>query len=132
VLLATIVIALAVSLAGWRIASGFGAAAPHHPAASSPAARPTAGRFVRVNGAALAGQPARAVARLLRRSGLLVTVTRQPARHAEPGTVLRVYPTGKIQVGSPVTVVAVAFSDRGHGHGRGNGDGSGNNQGGGD
>ncbi len=132
VLLATIVIALAVSLAGWRIASEFVAAAPHHPAASSPAARPTAGRFVRINGAALAGRPAKAVARLLRRSGLLVTVTRQPARHAEPGTVLRVYPTGKIQVGSPVTVVAVAFSDRGHGHGRGNGDGSGNNQGGGD
>ena len=130
--LLAVIIALAVSLAGWRIADGSGAASPPGPAANSPAASPAAGHFVDVNGAALTGL-AGAVARLLRRNGLLVTLTRQPARHAVPGTVLRVYPTGKVKAGAPVTVVAAAFSgrDHGHGHDHGHGQGNGNGQGGG-
>jgi eukaryotic-like serine/threonine-protein kinase len=128
--LLAVVIALAAG-AGWRIAGGSGAASP---APSSPATSPAAGRFVEVNSAALTGRPARAVARLLRRSGLLVTVTRQPTRHAVPGTVLRVYPAGHVRAGSPVTIVVAVVSGRDHGHGHdqghGHGQGNGNGQGG--
>jgi serine/threonine-protein kinase len=126
-LLAVVIVALAV--AGWRIGSGTGAAPPS-PAASSP--RPAAGHFVRVDAAALEGRPARAVARLLRRKGLQVTLTWQPSRDATPGTVLRVYPAGQVLAGSPVTVVAARLAGRDHDHGGdpGHGHGNGNGQGG--
>jgi eukaryotic-like serine/threonine-protein kinase len=127
-------IVVMAGLVAWLIIAGTGGAAPQRPAAGPSASKPAARHFVRVNAAALQGRPARAVARLLRRSGLLVTVTWQPARDATQGTVLRVYPAGRVLAGAPVTVVAARFSGRDHGrgrdhgHGHGQGDGNGNGQ----
>ncbi len=132
--LAAVAIALAAGLACWLLIAR-SAAAPQRPAPGPSASRPAAGHFVRVNDAGLTGRPARAVARLLRHSGLLVTVTWQPARDTAPGTVLRVYPAGRVLAGSPVTVVAARFSGRDHGRGRDHGhshvhdEGNGNGQG---
>lgn len=120
-------VALIVGLAAWLVADLSGSATGQNPAAGPHATKPVAGRFVEVNGAALAGQPASAVARRLRQIGLLVRLRWVPTDHRSPGTVLWVRPEGKVQVGT--TVLVAAARRPGHGHGRGRDHGNGNNQG---
>ena len=54
----------------------------------------------------LLGQPVSIVRRELRGLGLVVHVQPRPDQQAAPGTVLRLYPTGQVPVGSVVLVTA--------------------------
>ena len=100
---------LAAGLLGWLLAT-----AGSHPAQAGPAASPSAGRparsavSVRTVGVStsLLGQPVSIVRRELRGLGLVVHVQPRPDQQAAPGTVLRIYPTGQVPVGSVVLVTA--------------------------
>jgi hypothetical protein len=141
VLLAVAAVLAVIALGGWFLAAGSAKTPPHHPSRPHLAttARP---RTVEVAGT-LIGQPARAVARDLRRRGLRVTVRWLPFRYQpnqQPGTVLAIRPTGRVRVGSVVFLTAVSAHHgfgywRHHGFGNGdnngNGGGNGNGQGGG-
>ena len=120
--------AVAASLAGWLVASLAGAASQAQPPGSHASAH--GGRTVTVDAAALIGQPVRAVARELRARGLQVAITWQPARHARPGTVIAVRPSGSVLSGTTVQITA-ASGEHGHGRGHDHGHGQdGNGQGG--
>jgi len=92
-----------------------GSPAPGHPAqAGRPASSATAGHAarsavsVRTVGVStsLLGRPASAVRRELRGLGLVVRVQQQPDAQAAPGSVVRIYPTGQVRVGSVVQLTA--------------------------
>ena len=84
---------------------------------------------VEVNGRSLTGQPVGAVRSQLRQLGLVVRVSWQPSDQQATRTVLSVLPSGRVPVGSTVTVMA-ALQVSGHGDGHGNGDGHGDGGGG--
>ena len=129
---AAVAFAVVASLAGWLIASLAGASAPRAQPPGSHSSAPTA-RTVRVNEAALIGQPVRLVVRDLRDRGLLVTVSWQRTEHVRPGTVIAVSPAGKVPAGTTISLTA-ARSDHhgngGHDHGHGHDGQGGNGQGG--
>jgi eukaryotic-like serine/threonine-protein kinase len=111
---------LAAGLLGWLLVTAGihppqGSPAPGHPAqAGRPASSATAGHAarsavsVRTVGVStsLLGRPASAVRRELRGLGLVVRVQRQPDAQAAPGSVVRIYPTGQVRVGSVVQLTA--------------------------
>jgi serine/threonine-protein kinase len=127
--------AVVAVLAGWALA---GLATGHRPgsppAQGSAASRHSpAARLVTVNGQALAGQPAWAVAERLRQLGLRVDVQHVRTGQQDPGTVISVQPAGQVRAGSLVTLTAALPPGRGDGRGGGghhHGDGAGNGQGG--
>jgi serine/threonine-protein kinase len=129
---AVVALAVAAGLAGWVIASLAGAPSRQAQPSASHSSAPSA-RTVTVNAAALTGQPVRLVVRYLRQHGLHVTLSWRPAEHDRPGTVLGLSPSGKVQVGTMITVTAAGKGhndNRGHDHGH-NGHGQdGNGQGG--
>ena len=124
--------AVVVALAAWALADlASGMSARGGPAASSgstPGAQP-APPTVQVNAGALTGQPVRVVTQRLRHLGLQVRVEFARSDGQPPGTVLSVRPSGRVAVGSSVTVTATR-PPHGHGHDHGHGgDGGGNGQG---
>jgi protein kinase-like protein len=129
---AMIALVVAAGLAGWGIASlaGSGSQGAATPPASHSGA-PTA-RTVRVDAAALIGQPAHRVAAELRARGLQVHISWQPADHARPGTVVAVSRDGAVPAGSTISITAASGGHDRHGHDHGHGgDGNhGNGQGG--
>ena len=54
----------------------------------------------------LLGRPVSVVRRELRGLGLVVRVRPQPDQQAAPGSVVRIYPTGQVPVGSAVLLTA--------------------------
>jgi beta-lactam-binding protein with PASTA domain len=54
----------------------------------------------------LLGRPVSVVRRELRGLGLVVRVQPQPDEQAAPGSVVRIYPTGQVRVGSVVRLTA--------------------------
>jgi hypothetical protein len=118
-------VALVVALGGWLVASGSGAAPPHHN--SRPPHLTSGTRMVTVSGA-LIGQPTAAVAQQLRDLGLDVIVQSVPAYGQAPGTVVSIQPSGRVRIGS--TVLVVGAVQHGHDHGHGNGGFGGNGNGG--
>ncbi len=126
-----VIVAMAAGLFGFLLA-GVLNAAPRRPALPSTAATPrtaAAARTVEVNGRSLTGQPVGAVRSQLRQLGLVVRVSWQPSDQQATRTVLSVLPSGRVPVGSTVTVMA-ALQVSGHGDGHGNGDGHGDGGGG--
>jgi hypothetical protein len=123
-------------MAGLVIASQIGPLArPHVIASPSAHGRRlgTGSPLVTVSDTSLAGRPVSAVARQLRREGLVVRVRWQVSRTGAPGTVVSVSPAGQRPAGSLVTVVGSLRPPRGHvapatgpgkdrGHGGGSGD----------
>ena len=111
---------LAVGLLGWLLATAGshpspGSPAQGHPAqAGQPASSAAAGRparsavSVRTVGVStsLLGRPVSVVRRELRGLGLVVRVRPQPDQQAAPGSVVRIYPTGQVPVGSVVLLTA--------------------------
>jgi eukaryotic-like serine/threonine-protein kinase len=133
VVLAVASVALVAGLAGWLLAGAFGAGPrAAQPGAPPPAARTPgaadrtstapAGPTVEVNADALAGQQARAVSQQLRQLGLRPRVVGTVRGGQAPGTVISVQPSGRVPVGSTVTVTAALPPP-----GQGNGNGQGNN-----
>jgi hypothetical protein len=134
VVLAAAGVAAVAGLAGWLLAGAFGAgprpAQPGGPpaAASTPGAAgrtPTApaGRTVEVNADALAGQQASVVSQQLRQLGLRPRVVGTVRGGQAPGTVISVQPSGRVPVGSTVTVTAaLPPPGQGNGNGQGNSD----------
>jgi hypothetical protein len=133
--------AVLAGLAGWLLAgTGGGTLAPGQghtgsprPTASTPSSRPP--RTVSVSGASLAGQPASAVIRQLRRLGLNPRLVWTADGGQQPGTVISVRPDGQLPPGSTVTVYAARRppapqNGNGHGHGHGHGHGADGNGGG--
>lgn len=135
VLAAAAVAAVVLALA---LASVIGPGAPHRPVSVPPGtsgpASPVA-QLVDVNGRSLVGQPVRAVARELRKLGLVVRVRWRPSRLQPAGTVLSVRPGGRVPAGSPVVVTGAlrpggaATKPHDHGDGKGKGDGKGHGNG---
>jgi len=126
VVLAVAGAAVMAGLAGWLLAGVFGAGS-QQPGAPQPAAGRSsapATRTVEVNADALAGQRASAVSQQLRQFGLRPRVVGAVRGGQAPGTVISVQPSGRVPVGSVVTVTAAVQP-----HGHGNGDGQGNNGG---
>jgi serine/threonine-protein kinase len=111
---------LAAGLLGWLLATAGshppqGSPAPGRPAqAGRPATSATGGRparsavSVRTVGVStsLLGRPVSVVRRELRGLGLVVRVQPRPDQQAAPGSVVRVYPTGQVPVGSVVLLTA--------------------------
>ena len=116
---------IAFGLAVWLATAPSGTAPQQHGTGSRPTASAPAVRMVSVDEAALTGQPADAVFRQLRQSGLQPRLVSEAEGHLSPGTVISVSPAGQVPAGSTVTVT-VAVAPPGHGHGHGNGgDGNG-------
>lgn len=117
--------AVIIGLGGWLLASSPGSSA--HGGAGGQHASDAAGRLVSVDPAAYVGRPARFAVRRLRALGFRVSVTRQPDPHELPGTVLAVSPTGRLPVGTAISITAASGPGQGHDHGHGhdNGDGQG-------
>ncbi len=123
-----VVLAL-IGLAGVNL---IGALSPHHGSGSPPKASPVTARRVDVNGQALIGLPAGAAVRALRQLHLLVRVQWQKTHDQPGGRVVAVYPTGRVPVGSLVTIIGAQrghHHDHGKGHDHGNGDNGGGGQG---
>src|SRR6266536_3327127 len=135
VLAAAAVAAVVLALA---LDSVIGPGAPHRPVSVPPGtsgpASPVA-QLVDVNVRSLVGQPVRAVARELRKLGLVVRVRWRPSRLQPAGTVLSVRPGGRVPAGSPVVVTGAlrpggaATKPHDHGDGKGKGDGKGHGNG---
>ena len=133
---AAVVLALA-------LASVIGPGAPHGPVSvpsgTSGPASPVA-QLVDVNGSSLVGQPVPAVARELRKLGLVVRVRWRPSGLQPAGMVLSVRPGGRVPAGSPVVVTGALRPrgattkphDQGDGNGKGKGKGNGKGHGNGD
>jgi eukaryotic-like serine/threonine-protein kinase len=127
---AAIAILTIVGLTGWLIGNTQRSTSDG-PAAGRQQSSP-ASRFVSVDAAAFIGQPARSVVHQLRALGFQVSVTKQHDPHQVPGTVVGVSPSGRLSVGTPITVTASTNpgqdgGDNGNGHDGGN---HGNGQGG--
>jgi hypothetical protein len=103
-----------------------------HDAARTPGTQ--AARTVEVNAAALTGKRVGAVGPRLRQLGLHPHVVWATNGAQAPGTVISVQPSGRVPIGSAVTVT-VALAPPGHrhdhGHGHGGDQGGGDGQGGG-
>ncbi len=109
-----------MGLLGWLLATAGshpspGSPAQGHPAqAGQPASSAAAGRparsavSVRTVGVStsLLGRPVSVVRRELRSLGLVVRVRPRPDQQAAPGSVVRIYPTGQVPVGSAVLLTA--------------------------
>ena len=134
-------VALAVALAvaglvGWLLVGTISATPPATPHAAARTPGTQAARTVGVNATALAGQRVGAVGRRLRQLGLHPHVVWAINGAQAPGTVISVQPSGRVPVGSAVTVTAALAppGDRhrhGHDHGHGGDQGGGDGQGGG-
>ena len=96
--------------------------------ASSPPVSPVTATSVRVDGQALVGLPVGVAVSELRKLHLVVQVRWVKAEDQPRGQVVAVRPTGRVQVGSLVTVIAAQRGDH-HDHGHGNGDGGDNGNG---
>jgi len=102
---------LAAGLLGWLLATAGshppqGSPAQGHPAqAGRPARSAVSVRTVGVS-TSLLGRPVSVVRRELRGLGLVVRVRPQPDQQAAPGSVVRIYPTGQVPVGSVVLLTA--------------------------
>lgn len=118
------VVAALIALAGANL---LGATSARH-GSSSPAASPVTSTTVEVNGQAFIGLPVSVAVRELKRLHLLVRV-RLVKTDAQPrGRVVAIDPTGRVPVGSLVTITAAQQGHhhdhgKGHDHGNGNGDG---------
>jgi serine/threonine-protein kinase len=131
VVLAVAGVALVAGLAGWLLAGAFGAGpqpggpqlAARTPGATGHTPTAPAGPTVEVNADALAGHQASAVSRQLRQLGLRPRVVGTVRGGQAPGTVISVQPSGRVPVGSTVTVTA-ALPPPGQGNGSGNGQGN--------
>jgi eukaryotic-like serine/threonine-protein kinase len=124
-LLAAAGVALLAGLGAWLLAATIPALPSSHGSPSAQVSHPSSSPTVptvEVNGAALVGQPVSAVSQQLSQLGLTPAIT-WTASGQDPGTVLSVQPSGPVQAGSTVTVVA-AFPESGHGqhHHSGQGD----------
>jgi serine/threonine-protein kinase len=120
-----------VGLVGWLLVGTITATPPATPHAAARTPGTQAARTVEVNAAALTGQRAGAVGQRLRQLGLHPHIVWAANGTQAPGTVISVQPSGRVPVGSPVTVTA-AFAPPGHRHGHGHDHGHGGDQGGGD
>jgi eukaryotic-like serine/threonine-protein kinase len=119
------VVAALIALAGANL---LGATSAQH-GSGSPAASPVTSTTVEVNGQAFIGLPVSVAVRELKRLHLLVRV-RSVKTDAQPrGRVVAIDPTGRVPVGSLVTVVG-ARRGHGHDHGEGHDHGNGNGDGG--
>ena len=97
---------LAVGLLGWLLATAGSHPSPGSPArAGRPARSAVSVRTVGVS-TSLLGRPVSVVRRELRGLGLVVRVRPQPDQEAAPGSVVRIYPTGQVPVGSAVLLTA--------------------------
>jgi hypothetical protein len=117
-----------------------GPGAPHGPVSvpsgTSGPASPVA-QLVDVNGNSLVGQPVPAVARELRKLGLVIRMRWRPSGLQPAGMVLSVRPGGRVPAGSPVVVTGVLRPrgptakphDQGDGNGKGKGNGKGHGNG---
>jgi eukaryotic-like serine/threonine-protein kinase len=110
--------AVAVSLIALIGVNLLGAASAH----TGSGAPPVTATRVDVNGQALVGQPVAAAVRELRQQHLRVRVRWVKTHDQPPGSVIAVDPTGRLPVGSLVTVIG---AERGHQHDHGHGDGGG-------
>ena len=101
----------AAALLGWQLAAAQDSPAQPRPVSSgrhpagTPARSAASVRTVSVS-ASLAGRPAAVVRRGLQALGLVVEVRTQPDGQAAPGTVLRLYPTGRVRAGSVILLTA--------------------------
>lgn len=117
------VVAALIALTGANL---LGATSARH-GSGSPAASPVTSTTVEVNGQAFIGLPVGVAVKELKRLHLLVRV-RSVKTDAQPrGRVVAVDPTGRVPVGSLVTVFG---AQRGHGHDHGKGHDHGNGDGG--
>ena len=105
---------LVAALLGWLVATAQshpaqpgGTPGPHHQAAPTPSS--VSVRTVNVS-PALLGRPVNVVGRELRGLGLVVQVRLRPDRQAAPGSVLWIYPTGRVQEGSVVLLTVATRS----------------------
>jgi hypothetical protein len=98
---------VAAGLLGWQLAVTQNSPAQPRPVSSgrhptgTPAQSPASMRTVNVS-ASLAGRPVAVVRRDLQALGLVAEVRTQRDGQAAPGTVLRLYPTGRIRAGSVI------------------------------
>ena len=99
ILLATA--AAGAAVIAFLLTSGTGAQDGSPPAVAAPATPIT----VDVHGAALRGQPVKAVRRHLRHLGLKVRIRWRPSPRLPPGTVISVRPAGRVATGTTIAVV---------------------------
>jgi serine/threonine-protein kinase len=118
--------AVAVALIALAGANLLGATSSQH-GSGSPPASPVTSTTVQVDGQALVGQPVGAAVTELRQLHLLVRVRWIKAEDQPRGRVVAVHPTGRVQVGSLVTIVATKQHHHDHGEGNDNGNGGGGN-----
>ena len=138
---------------GWRLAAGvagglaaaaligiggfslLAAATSHDTASPPPKAAPARATRVAVNSEQLIGLPVRVAARELQGQHLRVQVRWEMTFAQRRGRVVAVEPSGRVPVGSVVTLVGALrpggpnHHDHGQGHGHGGGDGGGDNGG---
>ena len=100
---------LAAGLLGWLLATAGSHPSPGSPAQAGRPARSARSavsvRTVSVS-TSLLGRPVSVVRGELRGLGLVVRVQPQPDGQAAPGSVVRIYPTGQVRVGSVVQLTA--------------------------
>jgi hypothetical protein len=107
--------ALAAGLVGWLLAGVFHLATANGQVAPQPTPSATAAaRMIRVDGAALTGQPVREVRRQLSKRGLIVRVVWRRDTRYPPGVVVSVQPTGAVPVGSLVLLTGSARPPQHH------------------
>jgi serine/threonine-protein kinase len=126
--------AVVLALAAWLLASA--GRGPSRPATPPPQASPAASTqgpaAVTVNAAALVGHPVGAVRLRLARLGLRSQVVRSVTGGQRPGTVVSVQPSGRVALGSVITVAAAVRPGHRHHQDKHHGDGNGGNGQGGD
>ena len=104
---------VAAGLLGWQLATAQDSPAQPRPVSSGrhpaggPAQPAASARTVNVS-ASLAGRPVPVVRRDLQALGLVAQVRTHQDGQAAPGTVLRLYPTGRVQAGSVILLTADA------------------------
>lgn len=120
------VVAALITLVGVNL---LGATSGQHGSASPPAS-PVTASTVEVDGQAFVGQPVGVAVRELKQLHLLVQVRWVEAKDQPRGQVVAIDPTGRVRVGSLVTIIATQRHHHDHGQdGNGNGD-NGSNGGG--
>ncbi len=104
---------VAAGLLGWQLATAQDSPAQPRPVSSGrhPAGRPAqsaaSARTVNVS-TSLAGRPVTVVRRDLQALGLVAQVRTHQDGQAAPGSVLRLYPTGRVQAGSVILLTVAA------------------------
>src|SRR5215469_1081357 len=141
-LVGAVAVGVAATLIAVVGANLLGASGPAHPSNPAGATSPVTAAWVNVDSAALVGKSVAVASSQLQADGLVVRVRwqqtdgqpagAQPPDGQQTGRVVSIQPTGRVKVGSTVTIIAQpGHHDHGQGHDNGNGNGGDGGGGGG-